>query len=117
LDGMQRFGVQSMVCIGSIFGAVPHRGHVRMTGWANDEHMNEALSKQNVVFTNYQGPTGFVTVLLAEAERRGPRSLAVYGFASNYIQGVPNPRVSHALLRTFSAVPGVPLELHDLDRT
>ena len=37
LDGLQHFGVQSMVCIGSIFGAVPHRGEVRMTGWANDD--------------------------------------------------------------------------------
>jgi proteasome assembly chaperone (PAC2) family protein len=87
-----------------------------MTGWANDERMSEALAQRNVTFTNYEGPTGFVTVLLSEAERRGLPSLAVYGFAPNYIQGVPNPRVSHALLKTFSAVSGVPLELHELDR-
>src|SRR5205807_6926860 len=61
-------------------------------------------------------PTGFVTALLAEAERRGVPSLAVYGFAPNYIQGVPNPRVSHALLKTFSSVTGVPLDLHELER-
>lgn len=116
VDGMQRLGVQSMFCIGSIFGAVPHRGEVRMTGWANDEHLREALGKQNVTFTNYEGPTGFVTVLLAEAATRGLPAAAVYGFAPNYIQGVPNPRVSHALLRTFSAMSGVPLQLGDLDR-
>jgi proteasome assembly chaperone (PAC2) family protein len=116
LDGMQRFGVQSMVCIGSIFGAVPHRGDVRMTGWANDDRLREALAQQNVMFTNYEGPTGFVTVLLAEAEARAMPAVAVYGFAPNYIQGVPNPRVSHALLKTFSAITGVPLQLADLDR-
>jgi proteasome assembly chaperone (PAC2) family protein len=116
LDGMQHFGVQSMMCIGSIFGAVSHRGEVRMTGWANDERLSQTLAQRNVTFTNYEGPTGFVTVLLSEAERRGLPSLAVYGFAPNYIQGVPNPRVSHALLKTFSAVTGVPLELHELDR-
>src|SRR3982074_3534541 len=43
-------------------------------------------------------------------------ALAVYGFAPNYIQGVPNPHVSHALLRTFSGITGVPLPLSDLDR-
>jgi monomeric isocitrate dehydrogenase len=43
-------------------------------------------------------------------------AVAVFGFAPNYIQGVPNPRVSHALLKTFSAMTGVPLELSDLDR-
>jgi hypothetical protein len=40
----------------------------------------------------------------------------VYAFAPNYIQGVPNPRVSHALLQTFSGITGVPLQLNDLDR-
>jgi proteasome assembly chaperone (PAC2) family protein len=116
LDGFQRFGVKSMVCIGSIFGAVPHRGEVRMTGWANDDQLREALARHNVMFTNYEGPTGFVTVLLAEAEARGLPAVAVYGFAPNYIQGVPNPRVSHALLQTFSGITGVPLQLSDLDR-
>jgi proteasome assembly chaperone (PAC2) family protein len=116
LDGMQRFGVQSMMCIGSIFGAVSHRGEVRMTGWANDDRFTEVLARHKVGFTNYEGPTGFVTVLLAEAEKRGLPSLAVYAYAPNYIQGVPNPRVSHALLETFSSVTGVPLELHELDR-
>src|SRR5262249_17962048 len=116
LDGMQHFGVQSMMCIGSIFGAVSHRGVVRMTGWANDDRLTQSLAEHNVQFTNYEGPTGFVRVLLAEAEKRGLPSLAVYGFAPNYIQGVPNPRVSHALLQTFSAISGVPLELRELDR-
>ncbi len=116
LDGLQHFGVQSVVCIGSIFGAVPHRGEVRMTGWANDDRLREGLAKRNVMFTNYEGPTGFVTVLLAEAEARGLPAVAVYGFAPNYIQGVPNPRVSHALLQTFSGLTGVPLQLNDLDR-
>jgi proteasome assembly chaperone (PAC2) family protein len=116
LDGMEHFGVQRMMCIGSIFGAVSHRGVVRMTGWANDDELTQALSQQNVQFTNYEGPTGFVTVLLHEAEKRGLPSVAVYGFAPNYIQGVPNPRVSHALLKTFSAISGMPLDLHELDR-
>lgn len=116
LDGLQHFGVESMVCIGSIFGAVPHRGEVRMTGWANDDGLRQALARQNVMFTNYEGPTGFVTSLLAEAGLRGLPAVAVYGFAPNYIQGVPNPHVSHALLQTFSGITGVPLPLSDLDR-
>lgn len=116
LDGMQHFGVQSITCIGSIFGAVSHRGDVRMTGWANDDQMTELLARHQVTFTNYEGPTGFVTILLSEAEKRGMPALAVYAFAPNYIQGVPNPRVSHALLRTFSSMTGLPLDLHELDR-
>ncbi len=116
LDGMQRFGVESMICIGSIFGAVPHRGEVRMTGWANDEALRAQLSAHKVMFTNYEGPTGFVTVLLDEAAARAVPAAAVYAFAPNYIQGVPNPRVSHALLKTFSSITGIPLQLSELER-
>jgi len=116
LDVMQRFEVSNLVCIGSIFGAVPHRSDVRLTGWANDDDQREALQRLNVLFTNYEGPTGFVTVLLAEAQSRGVPASAVYGFAPNYIQGVPNPRVSHALLRAFSSLTGTPLPLAELDR-
>lgn len=116
LDVLQRLEVQNMICIGSIFGAVPHRAEVRMTGFANEPGLREALQRHNVMFTNYEGPTGFVTVLLAEAHSRGMPAAAVYAFAPNYIQGVPNPRVSHSLLKTFAALTSVPLQLAELDR-
>jgi proteasome assembly chaperone (PAC2) family protein len=116
LDVLKRFEVQNITCIGSIFGAVPHRAEVRMTGFANEPNLRDALQRHDVMFTNYEGPTGFVTVLLAEAQARGVPAAAVYGFAPNYIQGVPNPRVSHALLKMFAALTGVPLQLAELDR-
>jgi proteasome assembly chaperone (PAC2) family protein len=113
---LQHFGVQSITCIGSIFSAVPHRAEVRMTGWANEPGLRAALERNNVVFTNYEGPTGFATVLLAEAQQRGIPGAAVFGFAPNYIQGVPNPRVSLALLRMVSTLTGLPLPLGELER-
>jgi proteasome assembly chaperone (PAC2) family protein len=116
LDLLQHYSVQSLTCVGSIFGAVHHRSEVRLTGWANEGRLREAIVRQNVGFTNYEGPTGFVTVLLSEAQTRGLPAAAVMGFAPNYIQGVPNPRVSHALLRIFSTLTGVPLELRELER-
>jgi len=116
LDVLQRFEVKNIVCIGSIFGAVPHRAHVRMTGFANEQGLRDSLEQHKVMFTNYEGPTGFVTVLLAEAQSRGVPAAAVYAFAPNYIQGVPNPRVSHALLKTFASMTGVPLPLAELDK-
>lgn len=57
LDVLQRFEVQNIVCIGSIFGAVPHRAGVRMTGFANEPTLRAALEKHKVMFTNYEGPT------------------------------------------------------------
>ena len=116
LDALQRLQVQTVTCLGSIFGAVHHRADVRLTGWANEPNLREKIVRQNVAFTSYEGPTGFVTVLLAEAQSRYLPAAAVMGFAPNYIQGVPNPLVSYALLKTFSKMTGLPLELSELER-
>jgi proteasome assembly chaperone (PAC2) family protein len=116
LDVLQNLNVQTLTCVGSIFGAVHHRAEVRLTGWANEPKLRDKIVRQNVAFTNYEGPTGFVTVLLAEAQSRNLPAAAVMGFAPNYIQGVPNPRVSHALLKTFSTISGLDLQLSELER-
>jgi proteasome assembly chaperone (PAC2) family protein len=116
LDVLQEAGARSLLSLGSIFGAVHHRADVPLTGWATDGGLREALVKHKVSFTNYEGPTGFVTILLAEAQARGLPAAALFGFAPNYIQGVPNPRVSHALLRVAASIDQLPLQLGDLDR-
>jgi len=116
LDVLQQLRVQTVTCVGSIFGAVHHRADVRLTGWANEPGLRDKIVRQNVAFTNYEGPTGFVTVLLAEAQARNLPAVAVMGFAPNYIQCVPNPRVSYALLKTFSTITGLPIDLHELER-
>ncbi len=117
LDVLQHFGARSLITVGSIFGAVHHRANVPLTGWATDSALRQVLLRNNVSFTNYEGPTGFVTALLAEAQARGVPAAAVMGFASNYIQGVPNPRVSYALLKAVATMTGVPLQLADLERS
>jgi len=114
---LQHFGARSLITVGSIFGAVHHRANVPLTGWATDPALRQVLLRNNVSFTNYEGPTGFVTALLAEAQARGVPAAAVMGFASNYIQGVPNPRVSYALLKAVATITGVPLQLADLERS
>jgi proteasome assembly chaperone (PAC2) family protein len=117
LDVLQREQVRSLITIGSIFSPVHHRAHVPMTGWATDAKLRQELLRRNIGFTNYEGPTGFVTVLLAEAQARKLPAAAIMGLASNYIQGVPNPRVSLALLRTVASITGLPLQLGELERS
>ncbi len=117
LDVTQRFGAQRLVAVGSIFGAVHHRAEVPLTGWATEPRLREELGRQKITFTNYEGPTGFVTVLLAEAQARGIPAAAILGFSPSYIQGVPNPRVSHAILQATATVSGIVLPLDDLGRT
>jgi proteasome assembly chaperone (PAC2) family protein len=117
LDALEREQVTSLITIGSIFGAVHHRAQVPMTGWATDVALRQELLRRNITFTNYEGPTGFVTVLLAEAQARNLPAAAIMGLASNYIQGVPNPRVSLALLRAVASITGLPFQLTELERS
>ncbi len=116
LDVLQQTKVREIVTIGSIFGAVDHRAAVPLTGWATEPRLRAALLGQGVSFTSYEGPTGFVTVLLAEAQARAVPACALFGFAPNYVQGVPNPRVSYALLRALAEMVDAPLPLTELER-
>lgn len=116
IDVLERLGVTSVLSVGSIFGTVHHRSNVPLTGWATETKLRESLSRLQIGFNQYEGPTGFVTVLLAEAQARNLSAGAIVGFAPNYIQGVPNPRVSHALLKAASEVTGSNLPLDDIAR-
>lgn len=116
LDVLQHFGVSRMLCLGAILNAVHHRATIPLTGWATDAPLREALIRHNVSFTNYEGPTGYVTTLVAEAQERGVPAAVMYGNSPSYIQGVPNPRVSYVLLKNASSIMDVPFQLADLDR-
>jgi len=117
LDVLQGVGASTLVGIGAIFGTVHHRAEVPLTGWATDPRLREMLERQQIGFTNYEGPTGFITVLLAEAHARGLPAAAIFGFTPNYIQGVPNLRTSCALLKGVARLTGAPLPLEQLERT
>lgn len=112
----QQAGARSLLALGSIYGAVHHRARVPLTGWATEPGLREALVRQQIEFPSYEGPTGFATVLVAEGAARGLASAGIFAFAPSYVQGVPNPRTSHGLLRAVAAVTGVPLRLDELDR-
>lgn len=116
LDIVQERGATSVITFGSIFGAIHHRADVPLTGWATEPSLRETLLRHSISFTSYEGPTGFVTVLLDRARARGLPAGAIMGFSPSYIQGVPNPRVSYALLKAFSQVTGTPLPLADIER-
>lgn len=116
LDVLKRFETRELLCVGSILGMTHHRAPVPLTGWATDEELRQALLRRNIGSTSYEGPTGFATILLEQSESQGVPAATVYGFSPNYIQGVPNPRVSLALLKAVSRLTGAPLPLTDLER-
>lgn len=116
MDVLEKYGVTQIINLGAIFGAVHHRGETPLMGWATDAALREALTRRQITFSNYEGPTGIVTALLAEAQARGVPSAAIIGFTPNYVQGVANPRTSHALLKAACEIAEVDVPLADLER-
>lgn len=117
LQVLKRYGVSQILSLGAVFGAVHHRSEVPLMGWATHPELREALLQRQIGFSNYEGPTGIVTALLAEAQAQAIPSAAIVGFTPNYVQGVPNPRTSYALLKAVADVLACPLPLSDLQRS
>ncbi len=117
IDVMERFGVRTVVSVGAVFGAVHHRGNVPLTGWATEVGLRETLVRLGIGFASYEGPTGFVSVLLAEARTRNLPGVAIMAFTPSYVQGVPNPHASLALLKAVTRVTDVPMPLEELEES
>jgi predicted ATP-grasp superfamily ATP-dependent carboligase len=116
LDVLEQLGTELIVSLGSVLAPVHHRARVSMRGWATTEVLRTALRGRQIGSSNYEGPTGITTVLLAAAREHGLAGLSVSASAPNYLANVANPRVSVALLRAVSDITGLPLPLADLER-
>jgi predicted ATP-grasp superfamily ATP-dependent carboligase len=116
LEVLEQLGTELIVSLGSVLAPVHHRSRVSLRGWATTEELRTALGARHIGSSNYEGPTGITTVLLAAAQERGLAGLSVSASAPNYLANVANPRVSIALLRAVSDVTGVPFPLGDLER-
>ena len=117
LDGMQRFGVQSMVCIGSIFGAVPHRGDVRMTGWANDDALARRAGAPQRHVHQLRGPDRLRhRACWPRPKRAGCRRSRCTASRPTTSRACPIRACRTRCCRRFRGSPACRCQLTDLDR-
>jgi proteasome assembly chaperone (PAC2) family protein len=116
LDVLERLNTEVIVSLGAVLAPVHHKARVSMRGRATTDALRTQLRKRRLRSGNYQGPTGITTVLLAAAQERGLPGFSLSASSPNYLANIPNPRVSAALLRTFSEISGIPLPLAEIDR-
>jgi proteasome assembly chaperone (PAC2) family protein len=114
---LQRLGVRLLISIGTVLAPIHYRAAIPLRGWATTPTTRAALRRRRIIPSDYEGPTGIATALLATAQDRGLPAIGLTGLTPSYLSGLPHPRASVTLLRTVSALSGVPLPLTDLEKT
>jgi proteasome assembly chaperone (PAC2) family protein len=105
-------GVTRIMFIGSFGGTVPHTRDSRLFGSVSHEHLRDRLRAHNVRLSDYEGPAGFSSLLLAQAPEHGIEMMSLVAEIPGYLQGL-NPLSIEAVTRRLSALLELPV---DMDR-
>ena len=107
-------GVESVIHIGALLDAVPHTRPVKLSGTASDSSLSDFLEDQGIRSSNYQGPTGISSAVMAACIDAGLEYTSIWGHTSHYLQAAPNHRVGSTLLEILLKLLNLPLDLTEL---
>ena len=108
-------GVSYVVLAGALIADVVHTTPVHMSGSSSDSDMRERMTRLNVTFSRYEGPTGVVGTLTDRCAQDGLKAISMWGAVPHYIPTTPNPKVVASLLRHMRDLLGFDLEVADLE--
>jgi proteasome assembly chaperone (PAC2) family protein len=112
-DLAQEVGVKRIIFMGSFGGSVPHTRDPRMYGSVSHEHLKQTLADYGVRPSDYEGPAGFSSLLLAQAPQRGMEMLSLVTEIPGYLQGL-NPLSIEAVARRLGRLINQPVDLDTL---
>ena len=107
-------GVKTVVHLGALLDAVPHTREARVTGSSTRPDLQKYLSGSGATTSEYQGPTGISSALLASFADAGVETASLWGHTSHYLQAAPNYRVAHTLLKRFQGILELPVDISEL---
>ena len=107
-------GVKTVVHLGALLDAVPHTREVRVTGSSTRPDLQKYLAGSGAKASNYQGPTGISSALMASFADAGIDTASLWGHTSHYLQAAPNYRVAHTLLKRFQGILDLPVDIKEL---
>lgn len=97
-DFTTRMQVSALITFGAFLAQVHFAGPPALMGISTDPRFRTQLDRLGIEDTNYQGPTGFTTVLLREAAERSIPAASLWAAAPGYLSSTSNPKLSAALL-------------------
>lgn len=95
LDLAEDHEVTSLVLVGALLADVPHTRPINVFVSSEDEALREELS---IGRSEYQGPTGVLSVLGQLAEERGIDSVSLWASVPHYASQPPSPKAQLALV-------------------
>ena len=101
-----------VVTLGALLADVPHTRPVQVLGTAYDE---ATALKLGLEPSNYEGPTGIVGVLHAQARDMGFTAASLWAAVPAYIPGATAPKASLALVERLTQMLDVSVYTTDLE--
>ena len=111
--GARRLGVDRIVFIGSVGGAVPHTRDPRVYASASDGTMRQQLAECHLPWTTYEGPGSITTYMLGRAADEGVSMGTLVAEIPAYVQG-RNPRAILTVTQKLGALLGLNIDLDSL---
>ena len=107
-------GVKIVITLGSMYDSVLHSDRM-LSGVADDESAHRRLRELNILPIAYSGPSAVHSVLHAEAQKRGFKSISLWCHCPFYLQGVTHYGMLSHLGRILSTLADFELDLEELD--
>ena len=112
-----RYGVELMVTLGSLFNTVSHTRPFPVSSVVSSrEKLGQRVQAVGAFDSPYQGPTAVHTVLADVCRQRGLDHVSLWGHGPHYLPSMPNPKLSYTLLEKVRRLLGIEFELEDLRR-
>lgn len=116
LASARDLGVTRVFCFAAWVSGMEPSTHSRVHGVATDEAGLRDLRRQGVAVVSSGRITGLNGVLLAAAAEQKIPGVGLLGEMPGLAHQLPYPSASAAVLRTFSAMAGLTLDLAELER-
>ena len=112
LETARALGAEMVVTLGALLADVPHTRPVQVLGTAYDEATAHKLGLQP---SNYEGPTGIVGVLHAQARDDGFTVASLWAAVPAYVPGATSPKAALALVERLTNMLDVAVYATDLE--
>ena len=103
--------VEAIVFVGAMLADVPHTRPIS-TSITSDSR--ELQSRLGVLQSEYEGPTGIMTVLSIAAQEAGIHTASLWASVPHYVHNAPAPKAVIALVDQLSEMVDVTIPLGDL---
>lgn len=115
LDVAARVGVQRIFTFAAAPTAMHPSGRPRVFAVVNESSLLQWIGRHDVPVMAEGQISGLNGLLLGAAAERRIEAVCLLGELPFYAVAVPNPKASAAVLRVFSTLAGIPLDLRELE--